>query len=574
MKKILTLLATTITVMVGCSKFDDSALWNSIENLDNRVGQLEELCSRMNTNITSLQAIIQALETHDCITNVVSLPNNEGYIISFMSGKNITIYHGHDGKDGQNGKDGVDGETPIISVKQDSDGIYYWTVNGEWLIVDGNKVKAVGTNGKDGLDGEDGTDGENGADGHDGITPQFKIENGYWFISYDNGNNWTQLGKAVGEDGNNGNDGNDGQDGITPEFKIENGFWYVSYNEGSTWIQIGKATGENGQDGNDGSNGITPQFKIEDGYWFVSYDNGLNWEQAGKATGEDGVDGEDGICIFTSISFKNGYMYLTLNNSEGTVIKLPFASGKDETITINVEKAGTLADYISSEQTRTIISLKITGQISRADMQYINVKMQSLEYLDISEAEYIAKQSYFELNPLRLALPNRLLNTFISPKKMTYSTASGDSPLTPQIININDCINLKKLFISSPEPESPGLEIGEQGQSSLWHNRLDSLVFLEGVTTIKYAIDIANVVVLPKSTKEVMLECVSDYSFASVNEIICMAQVPPQILPTNGSSSIVKEKYETAVLYVPSESIEQYKATEGWKNFKIIKGLE
>ena len=171
--------------MVGCCKFDDTALWNSIEDLDNRVEQLEELCDRINTNITSLQAIIQALETQDYITNVVSLPNDEGYIISFISGKNITIYHGHDGKDGQNGKDGVDGEagvdgkTPEISVKQHNDGIYYWTVNGEWLIVDGHKVKAVGTDGKDGADGEDGKDGVDGADGQDGITPQFKIENGY-----------------------------------------------------------------------------------------------------------------------------------------------------------------------------------------------------------------------------------------------------------------------------------------------------------------------------------------------------------------------------------------------------------
>ena len=27
------------------------------------------------------------------------------------------------------------------------------------------------------------------------------LENDYWFVSYDNGANWTQLGKATGEDG-------------------------------------------------------------------------------------------------------------------------------------------------------------------------------------------------------------------------------------------------------------------------------------------------------------------------------------------------------------------------------------
>lgn len=41
-------------------------------------------------------------------------------------------------------------------------------------------------------------------DGKDGITPKFKIENDYWYISYDNESTWTQLGKATGEDGEDG----------------------------------------------------------------------------------------------------------------------------------------------------------------------------------------------------------------------------------------------------------------------------------------------------------------------------------------------------------------------------------
>lgn len=53
-----------------------------------------------------------------------------------------------------------------------------------------------GADGKDGQDGEDGKDGADGQDGKDGITPQLKIEDGYWYISYDNGT-WKQLGKAT-----------------------------------------------------------------------------------------------------------------------------------------------------------------------------------------------------------------------------------------------------------------------------------------------------------------------------------------------------------------------------------------
>lgn len=188
-----------LTISAGCSDdYDDSKLWDSINDLENRVTRLEELCQQMNTNISSLQEIVTALQKNESIKSVSTLTDGSGYLITFSSGKTITIYHGNNGTDGEDGQDGNDGKTPTISVKKDIDGIYYWTVNGEWLIVDGNKVKAEGS------DGEDGMDGNDGSDGTDGITPQFKIEQGYWYISYDNEQSWIQLGKATGDNGLDG----------------------------------------------------------------------------------------------------------------------------------------------------------------------------------------------------------------------------------------------------------------------------------------------------------------------------------------------------------------------------------
>lgn len=220
MKTKLLVIALALPLVFGCRKFDDSHLWNSINNLNNRVERLEDLCDRMNANISSLQVIVQALQTNDAIKSVTSLPNGEGYTIIFASGKSINIYNGTngvDGKDGVDGKPGEDGEngvTPIISVKKDSDDVYYWTVNGDWLIVDGHKVKAVGTDGSNGHAGIDGINGE------DGITLQFKIEDGYWYISYDNKESWEQLGKATGDNGLNGADGESFFEGVS----IENGY--------------------------------------------------------------------------------------------------------------------------------------------------------------------------------------------------------------------------------------------------------------------------------------------------------------------------------------------------------------
>ncbi len=215
------------TLMTACN----NKLWDAIDDLngkysdlDGRVSQLEELCKQMNTNITSLQTLVSVIVNNDYIVTITPImkENKEiGYTITFAIHDPITIYYGKDGKDGkdgldgQNGTNGTDGQdavTPIIGVKLDeTDGAYYWTINGEWLLTpEGERVPVTA---RDGKSGKDGKDGEDGQDGKDGITPQLKIEEEYWYVSTDNGITWTQLGKATGEDGKDGKDGLNGKDG-------------------------------------------------------------------------------------------------------------------------------------------------------------------------------------------------------------------------------------------------------------------------------------------------------------------------------------------------------------------------
>ena len=152
--------------------------------------------------------------------------NVVGYTITFSKSGVVKIYQGSDGTDGadgapgadgrpgtdgapgQDGADGKDGHSPVVGVRKDVDGIYYWTIDGEWMLDDeGQKVPATG---------KDGADASAGSDGKDGVTPLLKIEDGYWFVSYDGGSNWTKLYKAVGEngaDGAAGTPGTPGQDG-------------------------------------------------------------------------------------------------------------------------------------------------------------------------------------------------------------------------------------------------------------------------------------------------------------------------------------------------------------------------
>jgi surface protein len=202
MRKGILLIFTMLATLIGCGQYDDSELKSDINDLKSRMAALEKQCKNMNENLTSLQAIVDAIQKQDGIVSVTDLPDGQGYSVKFVSGKVIYMY---------NGKNGTDGVTPKISVRKDSDGIYYWTVDGDWLIVDGKKVRAVGLDGKDGKDGKD------------AVTPQLKIVDGFWYISYDNGKYWTKLGKATGENGKDGQDGNDG-DVFFKSVTVEDGY--------------------------------------------------------------------------------------------------------------------------------------------------------------------------------------------------------------------------------------------------------------------------------------------------------------------------------------------------------------
>lgn len=147
-----------LLLFFSCGGYDDSALSKRVSDLESRLTALE---TKVNTNTSSLQALADAVKNGDSITGFKELSDKSGYVISFKSGGTITILHGTDGK------------TPVIGVKADSDGTYYWTVDGEWLLAGSKKVKA---------------------EGKDAVTPTFKIDNKDWYVSYDGGQSWTKLG--------------------------------------------------------------------------------------------------------------------------------------------------------------------------------------------------------------------------------------------------------------------------------------------------------------------------------------------------------------------------------------------
>ena len=301
--------------LVSCTEYDEVAMWNKNEDMGSRLAALEELCSRLNTNIVSLQQIVEALQGNDYVTGVVPVVENGetvGYTISFSKSGPVTIYHGKKGENGQNGT------TPVIGVEQDTDGLYYWTLDGEWLTDDeGSKILAQGMAGKSAYElavenGYRGTEEEwlaslKGNTGNDGKSAyELAVEKGY---------QGTEEEWLASLNGSNGNDGDDGKSAY--ELAVENGYQGTE----EEWLASLK-----GSAGDQGDDGVTPKLEVrDDGYWYISYDNGQTWNKLGPATGDPG---EDGDSMFSDIDVSDpDYLVLTLAET-GASIKLPYYKDK------------------------------------------------------------------------------------------------------------------------------------------------------------------------------------------------------------------------------------------------------
>ena len=189
-------------LVVGSCQYDDTGSWNEMEQIKDRVETLEEAVIKTNEDIVALQAIINALQKNVYVASVEQ--SYDGYVINFSDGTSATISNGKDGANGTN--------APVISIKQDADGNYYWTIDGEWLMVDGERVRA------------NGIDGENGANGKDAIAPEVRINKTTkeWEISTDGGVTWTSTGVvAEGKDGAAGSNGSNGAAGDSLFKKVD-----------------------------------------------------------------------------------------------------------------------------------------------------------------------------------------------------------------------------------------------------------------------------------------------------------------------------------------------------------------
>ncbi len=165
MRKLFSILALAGVLFASTScEYDDSDLWGAVNEIEDRVETLEKASAQMNADIKSLQSILEAMQNNVTVTGVVTTDN--GYKISFSDGTEATVTKG------------THGASAPISIRKDADGLYYWTLNGEWLMVNGQKVRASAS----------------------ALEVRVNTESSEWEISTDGGATWQPTGvTAKGE---------------------------------------------------------------------------------------------------------------------------------------------------------------------------------------------------------------------------------------------------------------------------------------------------------------------------------------------------------------------------------------
>ena len=224
MKKIITI-AFTILSLVSCTNLDE--VWAELRDHEQRIQKLEVLCNKLNSNIQAIQVVLTALEQNDYVTDIVKVVEDGvevGYSITFAKGGTVTVYHG------------ADGAAPKVSIRKASDGAYYWTADDEWMTDDeGKMIPAAVPEGQD-------------SPATNYITPQFRVVDGKWFMSLDNGNTWVEIVQ----------DGDDAERFFT-EVTYDSDYLYLTMPDGTVISVPRNAPAE------DGGTGVEHPFTV-DGY--------------------------------------------------------------------------------------------------------------------------------------------------------------------------------------------------------------------------------------------------------------------------------------------------------------------
>ena len=164
-------IAAASVMMLLASCVDTTDLEKQIDELKAKLEALDSRCSELNEDIAVLDDLVSALKARDYVTMVQPLKDADGsltgYTVVFVNHPTVTIRFPKN-----DGSEQSPAAAPVISVGQHTDGQYYWTCNGEFVLAEDGSMVPVG---------------------NDGMTPELKVEDSVWYVSYDGGQSWEKL---------------------------------------------------------------------------------------------------------------------------------------------------------------------------------------------------------------------------------------------------------------------------------------------------------------------------------------------------------------------------------------------
>lgn len=262
---------------------------------------------------------------------------------------------------------------------------------------------------------------------------------------------------------------------------------------------------------------------------------------------------------------------MTINFNNGTIVKYEMSditsiefdedeNKDDESLSIHLDKAGTLSSRVSKSQASNLLKLKVSGHMDARDFDFIKWKCMKIEVVDLADIvidKYVGADGTNEGYDATYEANEIPLGAFFywnTSRKYNYEGMPKDEGMA----------SLKKIVLPQ------GIKAIRRNAFARAYN-LTEINIPEGVESIDY-VAFAICTSLEEITLPSTLKTVGQLAFADMNslrKVYVNATTPP-----SASSNAFQGLSSEAVLYVPKGTENSYRNASGWNTFTNIVGID